>query len=58
MRETRSLLIATQDVDVWCVAERDNRLVASAAKLAGDKELTGIPSRRLVLPSIFLWHAG
>ena len=57
MRETCSLLIAAQDVDVWSIAKSDNRRISPATKLACDKELTGVSSRRLVAKiRIVGWH--
>jgi len=48
MSEACSLLIATEDIDVWCIAESDNRRITAAAKFTRDKKLAGVPSRRLV----------
>ncbi len=57
MRETCSLLIAAQDIDVWRVTERNDRGVPSAAQLTRYKELTSVPSRRLVSRiQIGGWH--
>ena len=59
MSETRSLLIAAKDVDVWRIPESDNRRIPAATKLSCDKELTGVPSRRLVAKiRIVGWHKG
>jgi len=48
MREPSSLLVATKDVDVWCIAQGNNGGIPPAAKFSCDKKLTGVSSKTFV----------
>jgi hypothetical protein len=57
VREARTLLIAAEYVHVRSVPKSNDRRISAATKLARDKELTCVPSRRFISTVMLLeWH--